>query len=545
MRLKKLILAAVLTLSVGSATLLIPTRNEAATTEQIQRFIADISPKAVDMAVRHDGLYASLAVAQACLETGYGEAAPQNNIFGIKAVAGQPSQTLYTREVINGENIYINDAFAVYDSYDAAFDAYAALLSNPIYDKVRAAGSVEEAAQALTGTYATDPNYGTLLVSIIKAYNLKALDEEVASIKGTTVSTTEPVGEPVVNAQPETPVSEPTGAERSVEEVEKTVETVPEKEVAEIVRTDFKKLPENPAAPTLEAPEVAEQVSGKPVDGTKNIVLTTSAPKKNVAAQPPKDVTPAKEANVEKNNPENQKKTVSLSDAAPENGSDKAAENAPQNNDVSETGEDDSDNHEANVSGQPAEGSEDVVTTNAQDSNSPDNRNDTKPSDNEISSSESGNVTSDNGNPADDSMTDENTSGNDGKTTDQNTSDTKDENTNDSDTGNDNTNDSETGTDNANDSETGTGNANDSETGTGNANDSETGTDNTNDSETGNDNANDSGTNEVQPANDRAEKKTAKKAMPQTGVSMSYGWLAAMSASLFGMTLRRTKKTDK
>ena len=47
------------------------------------------------------------------------------------------------------------------------------------YAGVLAAKTPEEAAEALTGTYATDPNYGKKLLDIIDKHGLRELDKEI------------------------------------------------------------------------------------------------------------------------------------------------------------------------------------------------------------------------------------------------------------------------------------------------------------------------------------------------------------------------------
>ncbi len=123
---------------------------------------------------------ASIQLAQWALESGWGRHVPSNsnNPFGYKAVAGQASVGVPTKEFRNGEWITINAAFRVFSSLTEAFDAHAALLAQrPQYAPARAClPDVAAFCNALTGVYATDPHYGILLNEIIDGSDLTAYD---------------------------------------------------------------------------------------------------------------------------------------------------------------------------------------------------------------------------------------------------------------------------------------------------------------------------------------------------------------------------------
>lgn len=123
---------------------------------------------------------ASISLAQFGLESGWGVHTPPDsfNYFGIKALAGQPSVTVPTREVIDGKSVTINAAFRKFTSPDEAFDLHAQLLATSAhYAMARNALPDPYAfANALTGVYATDPNYGHLLGQIIRGDDLTQYD---------------------------------------------------------------------------------------------------------------------------------------------------------------------------------------------------------------------------------------------------------------------------------------------------------------------------------------------------------------------------------
>jgi hypothetical protein len=123
---------------------------------------------------------AAVTLAQWALESNWGKAMPSgsNNPFGIKAAAGDPYVEASTREVINGKDVTVTAKFRKFASMDEAFDQHGRLLgtANP-YAHARTLVSDPDAfADALTGVYATDPNYGTALKRIMKTYNLVQYD---------------------------------------------------------------------------------------------------------------------------------------------------------------------------------------------------------------------------------------------------------------------------------------------------------------------------------------------------------------------------------
>lgn len=124
---------------------------------------------------------ASISLAQWALESGWGVHMPpgSNNPFGIKALPGQPAVTVPTREVDKyGRSITIPAGFRKFDDIAQAFDLHAKLLAQaPIYAPARKAlPDPFEFADQLTGRYATDPHYGSLLGSIIRGSDLTRFD---------------------------------------------------------------------------------------------------------------------------------------------------------------------------------------------------------------------------------------------------------------------------------------------------------------------------------------------------------------------------------
>lgn len=123
---------------------------------------------------------ASITLAQWIVESAWGAAMPpdSNNPFGIKATASQPAVEASTEEVIDGKRIRIVDRFRRFESITEAFDQHGRLLAtaSPYRAAMQLVEDVERFADALTGVYATDPQYGTTLKWVITTYGLKKHD---------------------------------------------------------------------------------------------------------------------------------------------------------------------------------------------------------------------------------------------------------------------------------------------------------------------------------------------------------------------------------
>lgn len=144
-----------------------------------ERFSLEVI-KAAQATQRRWGVPASVTLAQWALESAYGSRMPpgSNNPFGIKAKAGEPSVMALTTEVIGGRKVRVDAAFRVFESLEEAFILHGKLLGSAgVYANARKfINSPDRFADALTGVYATDPNYGELLKSIMRKNNLYNFD---------------------------------------------------------------------------------------------------------------------------------------------------------------------------------------------------------------------------------------------------------------------------------------------------------------------------------------------------------------------------------
>ena len=123
------------------------------------------------------GLPGCVALAQAALETGWGKRIAGGNLFGIKALPGEPAQELVTHEYVAGRRLVVTDRFRAFATPDEAFDALARVLMSPRYAPVRQVRHDPDAfCEALQQCgYATDPEYARKLRAIISRWRLAEL----------------------------------------------------------------------------------------------------------------------------------------------------------------------------------------------------------------------------------------------------------------------------------------------------------------------------------------------------------------------------------
>lgn len=150
-------------------------------------FLAQLSLPA-RLASEHSGIPHHLILAQAALESGWGQrqirqenGEPSFNLFGVKASSDWKGKVteITTTEFENGEAKKVKAKFRVYGSYLEALSDYVNLLTrNPRYAAVTVAETAEQGAQALQKAgYATDPQYAHKLTSMIQ--QLKSMSEKV------------------------------------------------------------------------------------------------------------------------------------------------------------------------------------------------------------------------------------------------------------------------------------------------------------------------------------------------------------------------------
>lgn len=137
---------------------------------------------AADM--QKSGVLASLTIAQAILESGWGKSGltvKANALFGIKAGASWKGKvySAQTQECYDGATFTtVTALFRAYDSWaDSVADHSALLTGATRYKAVIGERDYKTACRAIKAAgYATDPNYADKLIQIIESYGLTAYD---------------------------------------------------------------------------------------------------------------------------------------------------------------------------------------------------------------------------------------------------------------------------------------------------------------------------------------------------------------------------------
>jgi flagellum-specific peptidoglycan hydrolase FlgJ len=145
-----------------------------------QAFINEVVPGA-QAAQRQYGIPAAVTIAQAIDESGWGQsllATQDHNLFGIKGTGPAGSVLRPTQEYQNGQFINVNAPFRVYSSVAQSINDHTLLLATGSSYKQAMTDrrSPDAFAQDLTGVYATDPHYGTSLITIMRQHNLYRYD---------------------------------------------------------------------------------------------------------------------------------------------------------------------------------------------------------------------------------------------------------------------------------------------------------------------------------------------------------------------------------
>ena len=151
--------------------------------ENVQSFLNTIGPVAQQVA-QENGIYASVMIAQAALESGWGNSALStqgHNLFGVKWNGTGNYVTMPTQEYYGSQWHTINAKFQSYNSYYDSLTGYAQLIKNNFPNSTRANAATPQIAAAnlkygVYGSYATDPNYANSLDRMISDYELTRYD---------------------------------------------------------------------------------------------------------------------------------------------------------------------------------------------------------------------------------------------------------------------------------------------------------------------------------------------------------------------------------
>ncbi|MBC1531700.1 GW domain-containing glycosaminoglycan-binding protein [Listeria booriae] len=155
-------------------------------TDSQQNFLNKIVPDAQKLQREH-GILTSVTIAQAILESGWGNSGltqQANNLFGMKGSYEGQSVTMNTKEFYENNWTTIDAAFRAYPSYYESLEDHALLFVNgPSWGGNNYANLVGEedyrqAAEIIEdGGYATAPDYAQELISTVETYGLAKYDQ--------------------------------------------------------------------------------------------------------------------------------------------------------------------------------------------------------------------------------------------------------------------------------------------------------------------------------------------------------------------------------
>ena len=157
-------------------TAVVSSTNQSSRFDSPESFVASMKPYA-EKAARALGIDSSLLLAQAALETGWGQkvvnnaAGSSNNLFNIKADRSWSGERVATQTLEYHQGVPVKEkaAFRSYQNYEESFNDYVRFLNqNPRYTTaLRHGGNNEEFIRGIhQAGYATDPNYADKVLSV-------------------------------------------------------------------------------------------------------------------------------------------------------------------------------------------------------------------------------------------------------------------------------------------------------------------------------------------------------------------------------------------
>lgn len=136
--------------------------------------------------MRVTGILASLTVAQAICESGWGASGltkAANNLFGLKGSYNGQSVQYPTQEYVNGKYISVVGTFKAYPDWAASINDHSALfLRLDRYANLRGETDYKAACRKVSEDgYATSPTYTATLIKLIEDYGLTEWDTPLAA----------------------------------------------------------------------------------------------------------------------------------------------------------------------------------------------------------------------------------------------------------------------------------------------------------------------------------------------------------------------------
>ncbi|NLM16652.1 MAG: hypothetical protein GX221_02910 [Candidatus Riflebacteria bacterium] len=148
-----------------------------------KEFLALFGPVARD-SMKQTGVPASVTLAQAILETGWGASSigDAKNLFGIKGKGPAGTARTKTQEHYGNGFVTITDGFRKYHTWQQSIDDHAKLVSGGRYksawDNFQRTKNADEFARGIhKAGYATDPGYANKLINLMKTHNLYQWDK--------------------------------------------------------------------------------------------------------------------------------------------------------------------------------------------------------------------------------------------------------------------------------------------------------------------------------------------------------------------------------
>lgn len=158
---------------------------------QQEDFIKAIAPYCIKYAKQYGFKVASPAIAQACLESGYGTSskAKHHNYFGLKYRANRLTVNNGTfidgssEQKLDGSYVLITDQWFNFDTMEKGVEGYFQFINIANYSKVKIANTPLQYLQEIKNAgYATSINYVTNVNNVINKWNLSKYDKEMEGV---------------------------------------------------------------------------------------------------------------------------------------------------------------------------------------------------------------------------------------------------------------------------------------------------------------------------------------------------------------------------
>ena len=158
---------------------------------QQEDFIKAIAPYCIKYAKQYGFKVASPAIAQACLESGYGTSskAEHHNYFGLKYRANRLTVNNGTfidrssEQKLDGSYVPITDQWFNFDTMEKGVEGYFQFINIANYSKVKTANTPLQYLQEIKNAgYATSINYVANVNNVINKWNLSKYDKEMEGV---------------------------------------------------------------------------------------------------------------------------------------------------------------------------------------------------------------------------------------------------------------------------------------------------------------------------------------------------------------------------